>query len=817
MTDKIDKKTLIVPLLPLRDIIVFPHMVVPLFVGREKSIQALENALAQKKDILLVAQRKAKTNDPTEEEIYKVGTAGAIIQLLRLPDGTVKVLIEGRQRVRILRYVARDKFYEVEVEEIHEREEKGPQVEALIRSVKETFESYVKLNKRIPPEMLMTIAAIEGASKLADTVVSHLNLKIEEKQNILEVENPKERLEKLLSLIEGEIEILQIEKKIKTRVKKQMEKSQKEYYLNEQMHAIQKELGERDEFKAEIAEIEKALKEKKLSEEASKKVKKELRKLKMMSPMSAEATVVRNYIDWIITLPWGFYTKDKDDLKAAHQILEEDHYGLKKIKNRILEHLAVQSLANKVQGPLLCLVGPPGVGKTSLARSIARALGRKFVRASLGGVRDEAEIRGHRRTYIGALPGKIIQSMKKAGSQNPVFLLDEIDKMAMDFRGDPAAALLEVLDPEQNVAFNDHYLEIDYDLSKILFIATANSIHNIPRPLLDRMEMNVVAGYTDEEKLHIAQKFLVPKQKELNGLKEYSIKFYEKAVLTIIHKYTKEAGVRNLEREIANIYRKMAKKIVEKGKNKKVMLSVTSKTVEELLGTERYHSTQTENKDEVGLTNGLAWTEMGGELLAVECTIMPGKGAVTITGQLGEVMQESARAALSYVRSRGESLGLSPDFNQKVDLHLHVPEGAIPKDGPSAGITMATCLVSALLRVPVRKEVAMTGEITLRGRVLPIGGLKEKLLAAYRAGIKTVLVPKENERDLKDVPKKVLSSLKIVLVSHMDEVLKKALLVKNPEHIFQGPGNKSKKELKSSFYFRKKPTYMTRAPLVGTA
>ena len=817
MTDKIDKKTLIVPLLPLRDIIVFPHMVVPLFVGREKSIQALENALAQKKDILLVAQRKAKTNDPTEEEIYKVGTAGAIIQLLRLPDGTVKVLIEGRQRVRILRYVARDKFYEVEVEEIHEREEKGPQVEALIRSVKETFESYVKLNKRIPPEMLMTIAAIEGASKLADTVVSHLNLKIEEKQNILEVENPKERLEKLLSLIEGEIEILQIEKKIKTRVKKQMEKSQKEYYLNEQMHAIQKELGERDEFKAEIAEIEKALKEKKLSEEASKKVKKELRKLKMMSPMSAEATVVRNYIDWIITLPWGFYTKDKDDLKAAHQILEEDHYGLKKIKNRILEHLAVQSLANKVQGPLLCLVGPPGVGKTSLARSIARALGRKFVRASLGGVRDEAEIRGHRRTYIGALPGKIIQSMKKAGSQNPVFLLDEIDKMAMDFRGDPAAALLEVLDPEQNVAFNDHYLEIDYDLSKILFIATANSIHNIPRPLLDRMEMIFVAGYTDEEKLHIAQKFLVPKQKELNGLKEYSIKFYEKAVLTIIHKYTKEAGVRNLEREIANIYRKMAKKIVEKGKNKKVMLSVTSKTVEELLGTERYHSTQTENKDEVGLTNGLAWTEMGGELLAVESTIMPGKGAVTITGQLGEVMQESARAALSYVRSRGESLGLSPDFNQKVDLHLHVPEGAIPKDGPSAGITMATCLVSALLRVPVRKEVAMTGEITLRGRVLPIGGLKEKLLAAYRAGIKTVLVPKENERDLKDVPKKVLSSLKIVLVSHMDEVLKKALLVKNPEHIFQGPGNKSKKELKSSFYFRKKPTYMTRAPLVGTA
>ncbi|MBI3016871.1 MAG: endopeptidase La [Deltaproteobacteria bacterium] len=808
---------LIVPLLPLRDIIVFPHMVVPLFVGREKSIHALEEALNHKKDILLIAQKKAKTNDPLEEDLYSVGTLGAIVQLLRLPDGTVKVLIEGRQRAKVLRYVSRDKFFEVEVEELVEHEVKNAQSEALLRAVKEAFEAYVKLNKRIPPEMLMTISAIETTSKLSDAIVSHLNLKIEDKQAILEVLNPHERLERLLALIEKEIEILEIEKRIRGRVKKQMEKSQKEYYLNEQMQAIQKELGDRDEFKAEIAEIEKTLKEKKLSEEATNRIKKEVKKLKMMSPMSAEATVVRNYIDWVISLPWGSYTKDKTNVKEAEKVLDNDHYGLKKVKTRILEHLAVQTLAKKIRGPILCLVGPPGVGKTSLARSIATALGRKFVRTSLGGVRDEAEIRGHRRTYIGALPGKIIQSMKKADSQNPVFLLDEVDKMAMDFRGDPAAALLEVLDPEQNVAFSDHYLEVDYDLSKILFIATANSLHNIPRPLLDRMEVISIAGYTDEEKLHIAKNFLVSKQKELNGLKDYDLHFQEPALLSVINSYTKEAGVRNLEREIATILRKTAKKIVEGSKKKKEKITITQKIVTDYLGPERYLPHQTEAKPEVGLVNGLAWTEMGGELLAVECTIMPGKGALIITGQLGEVMQESARAALSYVRSRGESLGLSVDFYQRLDFHLHVPEGAIPKDGPSAGITMATALVSALLRVPVRKDIAMTGEITLRGRVLPIGGLKEKLLAAYRAGMKTALVPKENEKDLKEVPKNVLDTVKIIVVDHMDTVLKKALLVKNPEELLMVPSEKGKKNFKSSFYFGKKPTYMKRLPIVGTA
>lgn len=811
-----DKKEKSVPLLPLRDIIVFPHMVVPLFVGREKSIQALEEALAHKKDILLVAQKKAKTNEPSPEDLYQVGTLGAIIQLLRLPDGTVKVLIEGRQRARVIRYVSSEKLYQVQIEEITEPEIKDKESEALIRSIKEVFEVYVKLNKRIPPEMLMTITAIDTASKLADTIVSHLNLKLEDKQAILEIVNPAHRLERLLSLIESEIEILQLEKKIRTRVKKQMEKSQKEYYLNEQMQAIQKELGDRDEFKAEISEIEKILKEKKFSEEAQKKVKKEIKKLKMMSPMSAEATVVRNYIDWVVSLPWGGYTKDKSDLGEAQKILDEDHYGLKKVKSRILEHLAVQTLANKIHGPILCLVGPPGVGKTSLARSIARSLGRKFVKASLGGVRDEAEIRGHRRTYIGALPGKIIQSLKKADSSNPVFLLDEVDKMSMDFRGDPAAALLEVLDPEQNKEFSDHYLELDYDLSKVLFITTANSLYNIPRPLLDRMEMIPIAGYTDEEKLHIAKQYLIVKQKEMTGLKEYPIKFQDKALFTIIHKYTKESGVRNLEREIANVLRKIAKTIVEKKKNKKTTVSITAKTVSTLLGVERYRSAQTETRHEIGLTNGLAWTEMGGELLAIECTIMPGKGLLTITGQLGDVMQESARAALSYVRARGEALGLATDFYQKVDIHIHVPEGAIPKDGPSAGITMATSLVSSLLRVPVRKDIAMTGEITLRGRILPIGGVKEKLLAAYRSEMKTVLLSKENEKDLKDIPKKIVNHLKIIFVEHMDDVLKKALLLKCPEDLFQKPKLKGKGQ-KSLFYFKRKPIYMTRSPVVGTA
>ncbi len=814
-----ENQRFVVSLLPVRDIIVFPHMVVPLFVGREKSIQALEEALAKKKDILLVAQKKAKTNDPTPEEIYKVGTLGAIIQLLRLPDGTVKVLIEGRSRVRVVRYLPSEKFFEAEVEPIIEKDPKGAspagaQIEALVRSIKESFETYIKLNRKIPPEMLMTISAIDSPGKLADTVVSHLNLKLENKQEILEIESPALRLEKLVGFMQGEIEILQIERRIRNRVKKQMERSQKEYYLNEQMQAIQKELGERDEFKSEIIDIEKALRQKKLSEEAEKRIRKELKKLKMMSPMSAEATVVRNYIDWVISLPWGEYTKDKTDLKDAKMILDEDHYGLQEMKSRILEHLAVQTLSNKIRGPILCLVGPPGVGKTSLARSIARTLGRKFIRCSLGGVRDEAEIRGHRRTYIGALPGKIIQSMKKAGSNNPVYLLDEIDKMSMDFRGDPASALLEVLDPEQNVAFNDHYLEVDYDLSKVLFILTANSLHNIQRPLLDRMEVIAISGYTDEEKLHIAKNFLITKQKELNGLKNCEIHFEDEAILKIIHKYTKEAGVRNLEREIANILRKLAKDIVEKGKTEKSKLVIKEKLIGEFLGIEKYRSIGMEARDEIGLTNGLAWTEMGGDLLSIECTIMPGKGKLTITGKLGEVMQESARAALSYVRSRAERLGLITGFYHEVDIHIHVPEGGIPKDGPSAGITMATSLTSALLRVPVRKEIAMTGEITLRGRVLPIGGLKEKLLAAYRAGIKTVLIPKDNLKDLKDVPSVVTKSIEIVAVEGMDEVLKRALLVKDPDQLFKSP-LKRKGRFKADILQR--PSYISRPIISGNA
>ena len=800
------------PVLPLRDIIVFPHMVVPLFVGREKSIQALEDALQHKKDVLLVAQKKAKTNEPEIQDIYEVGVLGAIIQLLRLPDGTVKVLIEGRERVRILKFFSGQKFFEAEVEPIQTHATKNPETEALVRSVKDGFESYVQLNKKVPPELLMTISAIDAAEKLSDTIVSHLSIKIEEKQVILEMDDANKRLEELLKIIQREIEILQIEKRIRGRVKKQMEKSQKEYYLNEQISAIQKELGERDEFKAEILEIEKTLKKKQLSEEAKNKVKRELRKLKMMSPMAAEATVVRNYIDWIITLPWGERTEDITDLKHAKKVLDEDHYGLTKVKERMLEHLAIQTLTQEIRGPILCLVGPPGVGKTSLARSIASALGRKFVRVSLGGVRDEAEIRGHRRTYIGSMPGKIIQSLKKAGSTNPVFLFDEVDKMAMDFRGDPASALLEVLDPEQNSTFSDHYLEVDFDLSQVLFIATANTLYNIPRPLLDRMEVIPVSGYTDEEKLHIAKNFIVPKQLERNGLKNHKVDFKDDALLKTINHYTKEAGVRNLEREIANVFRKVAREIVEQKTKKVSKVTLNTAKIHEYLGSEKFRSQQTEGKHEVGLTNGLAWTEMGGELLEVEVTIMPGTGRQTITGKLGDVMKESAQAALSYVRSRGNALGLAEDFYQKVDIHIHVPEGAIPKDGPSAGITMATSLTSALIQVPVKKDVAMTGEITLRGRVLPIGGLKEKLLAAYRAGIKTVLVPKENEKDLKELPPKVLKQLRVIPVEHMDEVLKEALLLKSPGSLFT-----ETKKGKGPAVLPKKPSYINRPHISGTA
>jgi ATP-dependent Lon protease len=775
----------LVPLLPLRDIIVFPHMVVPLFVGREKSIAALEEAMSKEKDVLLVAQVNAKTNDPREEDIYKVGTLGTIIQLLRLPDGTVKVLIEGKRRARIKRFVSNPAFFMVEVDEIIENREVTIEVEALIRGIKVAFETYVKLNKRIPPEMLASVATIDDPSRLADTIVAHLSLKLPDKQKILEIESPAERLEKLYSQIQTEIEILQVEKKIRTRVKKQMEKTQKEYYLNEQMQAIQRELGERDEFKGELQELEEKIKNKKMSAEATKKVKKEFKKLKMMSPMSAEATVVRNYIDWILSLPWFDMTEDKIDINEAERILEEDHYGLKQPKERIVEYLAVRSLVDKMKGPILCLVGPPGVGKTSLARSIARSMGRKFVRCSLGGVRDEAEIRGHRRTYIGAMPGKLIQSLKKAGSSNPVFLLDEIDKMSMDFRGDPSAALLEVLDPEQNTTFQDHYLDLDYDLSNVMFITTANTLHAIPAPLQDRMEIIRIAGYTELEKMNIAAKYLLKKQLEAHGLTVENVEITEGAVKSIIRHYTREAGVRNLEREIATVTRKAAREIVKKGKDNKQKIRITPATLHKYLGVQKFRYGMMEEKDQIGLATGLAWTEVGGELLTTEVTIMPGKGQLIVTGKLGDVMQESARAAMSYVRSRAEQLGLPKNFYQRYDIHIHVPEGAVPKDGPSAGITLATTIVSALLKIPVRKDVAMTGEVTLRGRVLPIGGLKEKSLAAHRGGIKTIIIPKENEKDIEEIPKKIAKDLKIILVDHMDQVLKNALAVDDPESLFK--------------------------------
>ncbi len=773
-----------VPLLPLRDIIIFPYMVVPLFVGREKSINALEEAMNSEKDILLVAQTNAKTNDPRPDDIFKVGTLGTIIQLLRLPDGTVKVLVEGKKRAKIVQYVSFENAFTVEVEEIPEDRNVSVEVEALMRSLKATFETYVKLNKRIPPEMLTSVAVIDDPGRLADTVVAHLNLKLLDKQNILEVESPKERLERLYGLIEAEIEILQVEKRIRNRVKKQMEKTQKEYYLNEQMQAIQKELGERDEFKSEINELEEMMKKKKLSEEASQKVKKEIKKLKMMSPMSAEATVVRNYIDWVLSLPWGEVSEEKHDIKEAQKILDEDHYGLEKAKERILEYLAVQKLVGKIKGPILCLVGPPGVGKTSLGRSIARSTNRKFIRLSLGGVRDEAEIRGHSLTYIGALPGKIIQSLKKAGTNNPVFLLDEIDKMSMDFRGDPSAALLEVLDPEQNSTFNDHYLDMDYDLSNIMFVTTANTLQSIPVPLQDRMEIIRIPGYTELEKLAIAKKYLIKKEMEANGLNAEQIEINDSALKVIIRNYTREAGVRNLERELAAVCRKVAKKIAEAAE-KPPKIRVSGKSIPAYLGIPKFRFGMKEEKDEIGITTGLAWTEVGGELLSTEVTVLPGKGKLTITGKLGDVMQESAQAALSYVRSRALQFGLDRDFYQKVDLHIHVPEGAIPKDGPSAGITMATTLTSALLRVPVKRDIAMTGEITLRGKVLPIGGLKEKLLAAHRGGIRTVVIPKENEKDLKEVPKTILHDLTIHCVEHMDDVLRLALDFKDPEQIFR--------------------------------
>ena len=762
------------PLMPLRDIVVFPYMITPLFVGRQKSINALEEALRRDKNIFLAAQKQAKLNDPAPDDVYEVGTLASIIQLLRLPDGSVKVLAEGKKRAFIKEYIPHEDFFQVLVEEVNEFQGKSSEVQALMRNIITSFENYVRLSKKAPPEMISTLSSIEDPSRLGDTIAAYLTLKLEDKQHILEAIQIQERLEKIFGFLESENEILQIERRIRNRVKKQMEKTQKDYYLAEQMKAIQKEMGDKDELAAELKELEERIKKKKMSEEATNTVTKEFKKLKMMPPMSAEVAVVRNYIDWILSLPWHEKTESKLDITEAEKILEEDHYGLQQVKERIIEYLAVQTLVNKIKGPILCFVGPPGVGKTSLAKSIARSTGRKFVRLSLGGVRDEAEIRGHRRTYIGALPGKILQSMKKAGSNNPVFLLDEVDKMSTDFRGDPSSALLEVLDPEQNHTFNDHYIDIDYDLSEVMFITTANNLHQIPPPLQDRMEIIRLAGYTELEKLNIAKKFLIPKQIKANGLALSNVSFTENAILSIIRRHTREAGVRNLEREIASICRKIAKGVVMKGKDTKIKIGALN--IPHYLGVPKFRHGKAEEKNEIGVATGLAWTEVGGELLVIETAVMSGRGKLTITGKLGDVMQESVQAAMSYVRSRTDHLGINKDLYRKVDIHVHVPEGAIPKDGPSAGIAIATSIASALTRMPVRSDIAMTGEITLRGRVLPIGGLKEKILAAHRGNIYTVIIPKENEKDLKEIPDKILKSLDIILVEHVDEVLQKCLM-----------------------------------------
>lgn len=762
-----------VPLLALRELVIFPQQVVPLFVGREKSVKAIEESQRENKLIMLAAQKDARASNPGKKDIFEVGTLGEVVQLIRLADGPIKVLVEGRTRARIRDYVQEDEYMLVNVEELEKPIEVTTELKALMRSVNTTFDQYVKLGKKVNPEMTLQVNAIEDPSRLADAIVVQLNVKLEDKQEILETIDPYERLEKIIGHMKSEIEILQVEKRIRNRVKKQMEKTQKEYYLNEQMRAIQKELGEKDDFRNEIQELEDRLKEKDMPDEARDKTDKEIRKLKMMSPMSAEATVVRNYVDWMLALPWNECSDDQIDIEHARDVLEADHHGLEKVKERILEYLAVQKLVGKMKGPILCLVGPPGVGKTSLGKSVAKATGRKFVRVALGGVRDEAEIRGHRRTYIGALPGKIIQSLKKAGTSNPVFLLDEVDKMSTDFRGDPSAALLEVLDPEQNDSFNDHYLDCDYDLSKVMFITTSNTLHTIPQPLLDRMEVLALSGYTELEKLSIAKKYLFSKQLSENGLKEENLTVEDGAYIEMIRRYTRESGVRNLEREVATLCRKAAVEVVEKGEHHHV--TVTRDKVSKYLGQPRYRFGRGEDEDQIGLTTGLAWTDKGGELLVIETTILPGRGRLQITGKLGEVMQESARAALSYVRSRAAMLGLPKLFYDKVDIHVHVPEGAIPKDGPSAGITMATSMVSALTGIPVDKNIAMTGEITLRGNVLPIGGLKEKALAAHRAGVCRVVIPKENENDIEDVPATVRKDLEFIPVSHVDQVLFEAL------------------------------------------
>ena len=765
-------KTATFPVLPLRDIVVFPHMIVPLFVGRDKSVKALEDVMQDDKQILLVAQKNAGQDDPAIDDIYDVGTIGTVLQLLKLPDGTVKVLVEGSQRAKIVRYTDKEEFFQAEAELIEEAPDEDKDVEALSRSVISQFEQYIKLNKKIPPEVLVSLNQIEETSKLSDTIASHLALKISEKQELLELMSPGERLERAYSFMESEIGVLQVEKRIRNRVKRQMEKTQREYYLNEQLKAIQKELGETEDGRDEAGEFEERIEKTKLSKEAREKAIQELRKLKSMSPMSAESTVVRNYLDWLLSIPWGKRSRVKKDIKAAEKILNQDHYGLDKVKERILEYLAVQTRVRKIKGPILCLVGPPGVGKTSLGKSIAKATGRNFVRMSLGGVRDEAEVRGHRRTYIGSMPGKVIQGMKKAKTSNPLFLLDEIDKLGADWRGDPSSALLEVLDPEQNNTFADHYLEVDYDLSDVMFVTTANSLR-MPQPLLDRMEIIRLSGYTEDEKVQIAKRHLISKQLKSHGLKKTEWSISDDALRDLVRLYTREAGVRNLERELANLARKAVKELATKNRKS---IRITPRNLDKFAGVPRYRFGEMESEDLVGVTTGLAWTEVGGELLSIEALLMPGKGNVSHTGKLGDVMQESVQAARSYVRSRMAIFGVSSKFFDKRDIHVHVPEGATPKDGPSAGVAMCTSIVSALTGIPVRRDVAMTGEITLRGRVLPIGGLKEKLLAAHRGGITTVLIPRDNEKDLVDIPDNVKKGLKIIPVGTVDEVLSEALL-----------------------------------------
>ncbi len=762
----------IYPVLPLRDIVVFPHMIVPLFVGREKSVRALEDVMKDDKQILLVAQKNATQDDPEADDIYTVGTISTVLQLLKLPDGTVKVLVEGTQRAKIVGYAENTDFFQAEAVPMEEDGDDSQEQDALSRSVVTQFEQYIKLNKKTSPEALVSINQIDDPSKLADTVASHLALKISEKQELLETETITERLERVYSFMESEIGVLQVEKKIRNRVKRQMEKTQREYYLNEQMKAIQKELGEGEDGRDESAELEEKIEQTKLSKEAKEKCLAELKKLKSMSPMSAEATVVRNYLDWMLSIPWKKRSRIKKDIREAQEILDKDHYGLEKVKERILEYLAVQQRTKKLKGPILCLVGPPGVGKTSLGKSIARSTGRNFVRMSLGGVRDESEIRGHRRTYIGSMPGKVVQGMKKAKSSNPLFLLDEVDKMGNDWRGDPASALLEVLDPEQNSTFNDHYLEVDYDLSDVMFVTTANTM-NMPGPLLDRMEIIRLAGYTEQEKVEIAKRHLIPKQVEAHGLKAEEWTISDSAISDIIRYYTRESGVRNLERELANLTRKAIKEILMGDAE---AVNVTKRNLEKYLGVKKYRFGEAETDNLVGVTTGLAWTEVGGELLSIEAVMVPGKGKMTITGKLGDVMTESIQAARSLVHARSTEFGIIPPMFDKKDIHVHVPEGATPKDGPSAGVGMVTSIVSVLTGIPVRKEVAMTGEITLRGRVLPIGGLKEKLLAAHRGGITKVLIPEDNKKDLAEIPDNVKKGLKIIPVSDVDQVLEEALL-----------------------------------------